>query len=926
MSLLPRSLINRITLLVSLVLLVVLLLGAALLLRSMFRTLIVDAQDNAQMVVEVLAEAVNDSAVINDYESIRRTLEKAIIRSPFDTALYIAVDGSRLALHERGEAPGYAPDWLRRRIDAELFDINRSITVGGKDYGVVRLSFAGPRIAGLVWERSATLMRMLLVAYLMGMLTIRLALGQWLGDLKRLGQVDLQGEVGALDSGALAADAPDEIREAIEAIDRSAANLRAQFGSRINALMDSLVQQKNAMDHAAIVSEFDPSGQLIYVNDLFCETVRSPREQLLGQRFARWDAGAPHGDAHDPHGAPQVWHGEVEFNRRDGGRLIFQRTVVPIFNADRSLNRYICIDFDVTGEVRLRNDLRKLSLAVENSGSAIMMTNADAVIEYVNPQFTAMTGYTFDEVAGRSAMLLRAESTPLETYEAIWLALFSGQTWRGEFVDRRKSGEEFHCQKVVSTIRHANGVPEQYVWVMEDVTERRKSEATIHRLAYVDTLTGLPNRRAFRARAQEILKRARRNAEGFAILYFDLDRFKSVNDRFGHGVGDQLLAEAARRIQNCLREVDVVGRFGGDEFAALITSTADPSEVSLIARRIIDALEAVFLLGEHEAYISTSIGIALFPADGADIAALLRSADLGLYRAKDEGRGTAVFFSQDIDNENRERMEIEHALRNVLGTDQIYLEYQPKLSLTDGRVLGAEALLRWKHPTHGLIAPDRFIPIAEESRMIVPIGRWVTRSVCEQIRRWQQAGLGGLHVAINLSPLQFRSDTLLEDVTAALADNGLDPRCLELELTESLTMEDPEATTRLMQRFRDMGITIAIDDFGQGHSALAYLKRFPLNTLKIDRAFVRGLTVDPDDEAIVRMLVALGKTLNLKLVAEGVETAEQLSYLQALGCDAIQGYWFSRPLDAAAFAEFCRAHMASGVRLPWDPVATAQAL
>ncbi|GAA5175057.1 hypothetical protein GCM10025771_06240 [Niveibacterium umoris] len=922
MRLLPRSLINRITLLVGVVLLLLALFGAALFLRGMFKDVIGDTQENAQMVIEVVAVAVTDSVVVNDYDAIRRTLEKALVRAPFESAVFIAMDATRLEVLGHATPASDAPGWLIRRVENELAEVNRAITVGGRDYGVIRLNFAAARIAGNIWSLSLHALGLLLGAFALGLAAVRLALGQWLGYLKQLGQAGRQVIDGQIETIALDADAPSEVKQAMEAISRSTESLRTHFGSRIDALMDSLVQQKNAMDEAAIVSEFDPAARLTYVNDLFCRTVGVSREQLIGDLITRWGDVGPEGAA-----APAVWHGEVSLRRRDGARLYFQRTVVPIFDTDKALQRQICIDFDVTGEVKARNELRKLSLAVENSGSAIMMTDANAIIGYVNPQFSAMTGYSLAEVKGQSALLLRAESTPLDTYEQIWLALFSGHTWRGEFADRRKDGAEFRCQKVISTISHGNGAPEQYVWVMEDVTDRIRSEETIHRLAFVDTLTGLPNRRAFRARADELLKMARRNDEGFAILYFDLDRFKSVNDRFGHGVGDQLLSEASRRIQGCLREVDVVSRFGGDEFAALITSTADPVEVSQVARRIIDALEAVFAFGDNEAFISTSIGIALYPRDAAEISELLRCADLALYRAKDQGRGTAVFFSQAIEHENRERMELEHALRNVLGSEQLFLEYQPKLSLRDGRVIGAEALLRWQHPTRGRIGPDRFIPIAEESRMIVPIGRWVVRSVCQQIREWRAAGMGGMQVAINLSGLQFKSETLLQDIVEALAENGLEASCLELELTESLTIENPEQTIELMKRFRAMGISIAIDDFGQGHSALAYLKRFPLNTLKIDRAFVRDLTTNPDDEAIVHMLVALAKTLNLSLVAEGVETVAQLQYLRDLDVDAIQGYWFSRPLLAADFGAFCRAHATRGVHLPWAPVeppATAQ--
>jgi diguanylate cyclase (GGDEF)-like protein len=448
-----------------------------------------------------------------------------------------------------------------------------------------------------------------------------------------------------------------------------------------------------------------------------------------------------------------------------------------------------------------------------------------------------------------------------------------------------------------------------YYLVYREITVRRQTEEKLKIVATHDPLTALPNRTLLHERLSQALARAQRHGRPFAVLLVDLDRFKHVNDALGHGVGDTLLQVAARRIYDCLRETDTMARQGGDEFVVLMDELSDREPITRISKRILDAIVEPFVLDGQEIHVAASIGISVYPDDGRT---LLRNADIALYRAKGKGGNNYQFYSAQIDNYSRERLALESGLRRALERDELRLHYQPKVSLAAGHICGMEALLRWQHPQMGLVSPDRFIPIAEESGLIRPIGAWVLKTACMQNRAWRRQGMQRFPIAVNLSPRQFGEESLLHDIKSALADSGLEGSDLELEITESMVMNDPEQAVNTLRRLKELGIRVAIDDFGTGYSSLAYLKRFPIDSVKVDRSFVDDIPQDVDSMAIAQAIIAMAHSLRLKVVAEGVESEVQVSFLRAQGCDEIQGHYFSAARSASEIPGIMRKTLRPG--------------
>ncbi len=465
----------------------------------------------------------------------------------------------------------------------------------------------------------------------------------------------------------------------------------------------------------------------------------------------------------------------------------------------------------------------------------------------------------------------------------------------------------------------------QRICIIRDITERKQHEARLSHMANFDSLTGLPNRSQFRERLQHAMARSRRSGRLLALMFLDLDRFKAINDSLGHDIGDKLLQRVGKLIGECVRESDSVTRLldtlsatevfrlGGDEFTVLLEDLNGAEPAALVAQRILDAMAQPIQIGEHELYISTSIGITLYPRDDNDLDGLIKQADLAMYRSKELGRDTFHFFNQELNAAAIERHHLEGLLRHALERNEYLLHYQPTVCLVDGRVTGVEALLRWHRPGQAVVNPDRFVPILEETGLIVPVGLWVLRTACEQMMRWQRQGMRPINLAVNLSARQFRQGDLIEQIAQVLLSTGFAPARLELELTESMLVDDSETVVRIMSRLGAMGVRIAIDDFGTGHSSLSYLKRFDVDTLKIDRSFVRDTPDDPEDSAIAIAVVALGHGLRLSVVAEGVETQAQADFLRAQGCDEMQGYLIAQPADADEFAQwFAQREVAEG--------------
>ena len=589
---------------------------------------------------------------------------------------------------------------------------------------------------------------------------------------------------------------------------------------------------------------------------------------------------------------------EWTYIRKDGSRLTVSLSVTALFDTADRISGYLGVARDVTEEKALVQRLRLAKQVFETAGEAIVVTDADTRIIDVNPAYLEITGFSREEVLGQTPSIVKSDRHDRSFYREMWHSLSTTGRWSGELWDRRKDGEVFPQWLTIDAIQDDNGRVINYVGLFKDFTQQKAVEMKLERMAYYDPLTGLPNRALFRDRLEHEIGVAQRSGDFVALMFLDLDRFKYVNDTLGHDIGDKLLVEAAQRILGSLRQSDTVARLGGDEFTVVLSAVKDVSHAAHVADKLIEDLQGAFRIQGNEVYIGASIGLALYPQDGEDFVTLTKNADTAMYRAKHSGRGRYQCFTAEMDTLNSRRLAIEIGLRSALTLGELRLQYQPKLAIDTRQVLGFEALLRWTHPELGELSPSEFIPLAEDIGMIAPIGNWVIREACAQARSWHEAGYPALHVSVNLSVRQFQHESLVDEVRSALEDCGLAPETLEFELTEGLLMEDAERSSQIMHALRALGPGISIDDFGTGYSSLSYLKKFPIQTLKIDRSFVRDIVTDKDDAAIVRAIVSMTDNLRLNVVAEGVETAEQHEFLRRVGCTQVQGYHYAPPLDS----------------------------
>lgn len=552
---------------------------------------------------------------------------------------------------------------------------------------------------------------------------------------------------------------------------------------------------------------------------------------------------------------------------------------------------------DISEQKRAEETINLYANVFRHSAEAILITDAENRIIAINPSLTELTGYTQQELVGKDPSILASGHTPEETYQKMWQSLEQQGSWQGELTDRRKNGEIYPKWATLSVVRDELGNVVNHIASFSDITERKVSEERIFRLAHHDTLTGLLNRFSLEERLGQAVAQAKRSGEQLAVMFIDMDRFKVINDTLGHHVGDGLLVEVGKRLTAAVRESDIVARLGGDEFIVVLTRMDDHQQVTQLAAKIVHSLSAPYRLLQHELRSSPSVGVAIFPDDGCDVDALMKNADTAMYHAKGQGRNNFQLFTSAMNEEAREGMTLERDLRLALEREEFALHYQPKIEADDGRISGVEALLRWHHPERGMVPPDIFIPIAEESNLITPLGSWVLNQACRQLEQWRNQGLS-ISMAVNLSPKQFNDPKLLEELRTLVERHAISPGELELEVTETAAMTNAEQAIESMKSIRALGIELAIDDFGTGYSSLAYLKSFPIQTLKLDRSFVRDIGEDENDTAISKATISLAHSLGLRVVAEGVETEQQKQFLIGHHCDMLQGYLFSRPLPA----------------------------
>ena len=640
-----------------------------------------------------------------------------------------------------------------------------------------------------------------------------------------------------------------------------------------------------------------------------------PREKLIGSNFAALSP-ALFNDASPATAmsaqyiqravAGEVLHFEWPFYDAAKNSVMCEVRLVRLPSDEGILLRGSVTDISERKASEAR--MHKLSMALQQTADAVVITNRDGIVEYANAAYERLTGYSCAEILGHKPDFLGAGANEGHYYDELWKTIKAGHVFSDTLINRRKDGMLFYEEKTITPLKNSDGEITHFISTGRDITDRIETQERLRYMAHHDALTQLPNRSMMMDRLARAIVRARRDNTRVAILFIDLDHFKMINDTLGHDVGDRAIKEAARQLLSCLRASDTVVRFGGDEFVVLLEEIHTQEEVAQLVNKVQVALSAPIHMQGQELFMSASIGVTLCPDDGDDVNTLLKHADIAMYRAKERGRNRYEFYSSEMGARAYERLTFETKVRSAVKREAFELYYQPQFDVASGQIVGVEALLRWfpeaDDEAVDEIPPEQFVPILEETGLILDVGEWVFNSACEQLKKMQQLSTSPLRMSINLSSRQFKEADLDRKIEQTVNDWSLDPAMLELEITETLLMEQHQLVHDMLNRLSEMGMQLSLDDFGTGYSSLSYLKRFPIDTLKIDRSFVRDICSDADDKAIVTAIIAMAHSLKLRIVAEGVETEAQLSFLKSQRCDAAQGFYFSEGLRADALNSF----------------------
>ncbi len=643
----------------------------------------------------------------------------------------------------------------------------------------------------------------------------------------------------------------------------------------------------------------DIDGRVVDVNNQMLELYRVTKEEALSMTIEEHFSSPDN----DMSFLPDVWHKVL-----DGETMLFEWKArrphdgsefeVEVFLRRIELcgkGAIIATVRDIHSRKEMERRLMMAAKVFEHSIEGISITNTGGIIEMVNPAFTHITGYTAEEAIGKNPRLLKSEHHTPEFYREMWNSLTCKGQWSGEIWNRRKNGEAYPEWLNINAIQDKDGSTTHYVGIFHDISEIKKNQEAIQYQAHHDALTGLPNRTLFKDRLLMAINHAQRHQQKVALLFLDLDNFKNVNDSLGHACGDLLLKEVADRLALTVREEDSIARLGGDEFTVILAEANDleVEGIARIARRIVDEINLPILLQEHELFVGASIGISIYPDDGTDPEVLTKCADMAMYRAKEHGRNTFQFFTPGLEAKALRRLSLETEFRKAMEQQELVVYYQPKINLETGAICGFEALVRWKKQDGTIVPPSDFIPLAEETGLIVPLGEFVLDTACGQLKQWIDSGHSDLTMAVNISARQFWFNHLPRTIRTIVERHGVAPESIELEITESLLMHNVDKAITTLRQLKEMGFRLALDDFGTGYSSLYYLKRFPIDSLKIDRSFVMDIPDDSDDMAIAESIVSLARSMKLTVIAEGVETAAQLAFLKQVDCDFFQGYLFS---------------------------------
>ena len=653
----------------------------------------------------------------------------------------------------------------------------------------------------------------------------------------------------------------------------------------------------------------DLNGDILDVNQTACLQLGYSRAELLISNvsdiemltsgpdlMAEWRALNPD--------KPHLWHGLHQ--RKDGSHFHVEGHNQRFEVEGHSL--ILALVRDITERKQAEEKLKLAASVFENTTEGVIVTDAGVNIIAINQAMTEISGYSEKEALGENPNIWNSGRHNHNFFQNMWNSLLKTGQWRGEIWNRRKNGEAFPCWQTISAISDDSGNISHYVSILSDITSIKESQAKIEYLAHHDSLTDLPNRLLFNARLEHALEMAHRDKQQIGLIFLDLDNFKRINDSLGHPIGDGILQSVAKRMKSLIRGADTLARLGGDEFTLILEEIERPQEISKVAQKVLDTFNDAFEVEGHQLHVTPSMGISIYPRDGQDAASLIRNADTAMYLAKERGRNTYQFYASEFTARASERIRMETELRRAIKRNELQIYYQPQFASQTGRLVGAEALVRWQHPAMGLLSPVDFLALAEETGLIVTIGEWVLQTSCAQIKAWREQGFDLEYISVNISGKQLQHNNFPEMVRQVIKETGCNAQWLELEVSEELITQQAKHSVSFLQGLREMGISIAIDDFGTGHSSLSYLKRLPLTKLKIDRSFVRDIPADSSDTVIAKAIVALGKSLQLKVCAEGVETTEQQQFLKAEGCDEEQGFLYSRPIPLEAFSELMKHH------------------
>ncbi|HJV45957.1 MAG TPA: EAL domain-containing protein [Bacillota bacterium] len=672
----------------------------------------------------------------------------------------------------------------------------------------------------------------------------------------------------------------------------------------INTIQE-LTDIKYAFDQSVTIAVTDTNGIITYANEQFCRISHYTKEELVGQNLRIVNSGFHPQEFFEEMWktirSGKVWKGEIRNRAKDGSLYWVRTTIVPFLTDELKPYQYVSIRLDITDlklmEEEIRKREEKYRLITENATDLIAVISPDGRFTYVSPSNECVLGWKREQLTNGSLIdWVHPEDREI-VLEGLKIIAYTRAMYQMEIRMISDQGKVMVLEVRCNPVLNEEGYVKEIILVSRDVTDRKKMDETIYYLAFHDPLTNLPNRRLFKDRLIQELRDAAELQSSFSIMFLDIDYFKSINDTLGHDKGDMVLKQVAARLSLCIRKGDMVSRNGGDEFTILLEKSVQRDEAKSIAERVLQSFKQPFDILGKKFLISPSIGVALYPHDGKTADDLLKHADIALYYVKKHGKANYAFYSPTMDVRSLEQISLENELRLAIEKEQFILHYQPKINMKTGQIIGIESLVRWNHPQLGLIPPSDFIPLTEETGLILPIGEWILRTACIQNKKWQEQGLIFIPISVNLSALQFQHEHFVDEIQCILNETGLEPQWLEFELTESVLIDQSSDTLVKLQRLKQMGIKLSLDDFGTGYSSLSYLKKFPVDTIKIDSSFIRDLNQDKYDLALVTAIISMADALGLNVIAEGIETEQQLSILIQKGCKEGQGFLFSRPLQ-----------------------------